>query len=62
MVSAFAMAKGTISASRTLHYDLLERILRSPMEFFDTTPLGRIVNRFSKDIDTVDATIPQSIR
>ena len=56
------MAKGTVIASRTLHNSLLERILRSPMSFFDTTPLGRIVNRFSKDIDTIDSTIPHTIR
>ncbi|VDI57681.1 ATP-binding cassette, subfamily C (CFTR/MRP), member 1 [Mytilus galloprovincialis] len=45
---------GLIKATRKLHKDLLRNILRSPMSFFDTTPVGRIVNRFSKDIETID--------
>uniref|UniRef100_A0A8D0HEU4 Uncharacterized protein n=1 Tax=Sphenodon punctatus TaxID=8508 RepID=A0A8D0HEU4_SPHPU len=51
-----------VRASRILHQQLLSNILRVPMGFFDTTPTGRIVNRFAKDIFTVDETIPMSFR
>ena len=37
-------------------------MVRAPLVFFDTTPSGRILNRFSKDIDMVDNTIPYSIK
>ena len=56
---ALAVAFGSMLASRNLHTGLLSRVMRCPMSFFDTTPLGRIVNRFSKDIDIVDSNIPQ---
>jgi ABC-type multidrug transport system fused ATPase/permease subunit len=41
---------------------MLEHILTSTMAFFDTTPVGRIINRFSKDIDEVDLMIPTHIK
>ena len=49
---------GAIRSSYTLHNNLLQNLLRAPMSFFDTTPNGRIVNRFSKDMDDVDAVVP----
>ncbi|NWS71615.1 MRP2 protein, partial [Crotophaga sulcirostris] len=55
-------AQGSVRASRVMHQQLLSNILRVPMSFFDTTPTGRIVNRFAKDIFTIDETIPMSFR
>ncbi|XP_048464738.1 canalicular multispecific organic anion transporter 1 isoform X1 [Rhincodon typus] len=62
LLGAFLMTGGNIAASRDLHSRLLQNILHVPMLFFDTTPTGRIVNRFSKDIYTIDEIIPMSFR
>uniref|UniRef100_A0A3Q1B0Y1 ATP-binding cassette sub-family C member 5 n=1 Tax=Amphiprion ocellaris TaxID=80972 RepID=A0A3Q1B0Y1_AMPOC len=53
-----AFVKGTLRASSKLHDELFHKILRCPMKFFDTTPSGRILNRFSKDMDEVDTRLP----
>jgi ABC-type multidrug transport system fused ATPase/permease subunit len=44
----------SIRASTVMHKDMLERVLRTPMSFFHANPVGRITNRFSKDIADVD--------
>lgn len=49
-------------ASVTLHRDAIKRVMFAPQTFFDTTPLGRIMNRFAKDIDTVDNTLGDAMR
>ena len=48
MIATVVISVGTLNAASVLHGTMLSRILRSPMAFFDTTPLGRILNRFSK--------------
>ncbi|XP_059614039.1 multidrug resistance-associated protein 1-like [Phlebotomus argentipes] len=60
--STIALAIGCLKAAKTLHHKLLSHTLRLPMSFFDTTPLGRIMNRFSKDVDIADNILPMSIR
>jgi ABC-type multidrug transport system fused ATPase/permease subunit len=45
---SFVGAAGAVKASRSLHETMLSRVVYSPMAFFDATPLGRIVNRFTK--------------
>uniref|UniRef100_A0A8C8R4R5 Canalicular multispecific organic anion transporter 1 n=1 Tax=Pelusios castaneus TaxID=367368 RepID=A0A8C8R4R5_9SAUR len=62
LAGSLLAARGAVRASQVLHRQLLSNILRVPMSFFDTTPTGRIINRFAKDIFTVDETIPMSFR
>ncbi|KAI8979837.1 hypothetical protein BDF20DRAFT_871958 [Mycotypha africana] len=45
---------GSIRGARILFSSLLNSIIHAPMRFFDTTPVGRILNRFGKDVSTID--------
>ena len=45
---------GSLRASQKLHNKLLEAVTRAKLQFFDTTPLGQLMNRFSKDIEAID--------
>ncbi|KAF8993579.1 Multidrug resistance-associated protein 1, partial [Haplosporangium bisporale] len=48
-----------IQGSKVLFNRLINRIFRLPMSFFDTTPMGRIINRFSSDMDSIDEQLPE---
>lgn len=62
-ISTLVLYVGALSAARYLHNDLLHKVVRAPIPtFFDVTPLGRIINRFSHDVDAVDNDLPATLR
>ncbi|KAF9585632.1 hypothetical protein BGW38_001455 [Lunasporangiospora selenospora] len=57
VVQTIIVFYGSLRAARILYKKLLISVVRAPLRFFDTTPVGRIMNRFSKDFETVDGSI-----
>lgn len=61
---AFALARAflfyhvSLMSSEELHDKMALAILKAPVLFFDTNPVGRILNRFSKDVGTMDEVLP----
>lgn len=61
-IRVFMIFMSGLRASRLLYVNLLEVILKAPMAFFDTTPVGRIVNRFAKDMYNIDEKLVATMR
>lgn len=57
----FAFFQMCLLASRNLHDRLFRGITRAWMSFFNVNPSGRILNRFSKDIDNIDTILPVAL-
>ncbi|XP_065487768.1 multidrug resistance-associated protein 1-like isoform X2 [Caloenas nicobarica] len=51
---AYVLTRGSLSASRALHHQLLDNVLHLPLQHFETNPVGQIINRFTKDLFIVD--------
>ena len=51
----------SVQASRKLHERMLDAVLKTRISFFETTPQGRVVNRFSNDMMTIDEQLAQSL-
>ncbi|XP_078487497.1 multidrug resistance-associated protein 1-like isoform X1 [Ciona intestinalis] len=54
VVESIILYVGALGASRVLHETMLHHLLLAPVRFFDQTPIGRIINRCSKDVDVMD--------
>ncbi|KAF9262693.1 multidrug resistance-associated ABC transporter [Marasmius fiardii PR-910] len=60
-VVSYIVAILGVNASYSMFTKALRSVLRSPVSFFDTTPMGRILSRLSKDQDTLDTALPMNL-
>ena len=61
IVKILATQLAGLRAARAIHTTLLTRVLHAPSSFFDVTPLGRVINRFTTDIDAVDRSMANTV-
>ncbi|OXB55124.1 hypothetical protein ASZ78_011846, partial [Callipepla squamata] len=61
LVTSIAVEWTGLKVTKKLHASLLNKIILAPMRFFETTPLGSILNRFSADCNTIDQHIPATL-
>ncbi|KAM9328000.1 ATP-binding cassette sub-family C member 4 isoform 2-T2 [Pholidichthys leucotaenia] len=54
----FALFTVLVKSAQSLHNSMFSAILKTPVRFFDVNPIGRVLNRFSKDIGQLDSNLP----
>ncbi|KAJ4703009.1 ABC transporter C family member 2-like [Melia azedarach] len=57
LVNSYWLIVSSLRAAKRLHDSMLDSILRAPMLFFHTNPIGRVINRFSRDIGDIDRNV-----
>ncbi|CAN1249285.1 ABC transporter C family member 2 [Linum perenne] len=55
--NSYWLITSSLRAAKRLHDTMLENLLRAPMLFFHTNPLGRVINRFAKDLGEIDRNV-----
>ncbi|ONH69219.1 Oligomycin resistance ATP-dependent permease YOR1 [Cyberlindnera fabianii] len=63
-MGAFFFALGYLVArsSMVINLKALHSVLHTPMSFLDSTPIGRVLNRFTKDVNTVDNEVTENVK
>ena len=59
--SQLTLSNGAVNAATSLHEGLLNAVMKAPMSWFETTPSGRTLSRFSKDVDEADNLLRQAL-
>nr|XP_027190431.1 ABC transporter C family member 12-like isoform X3 [Cicer arietinum] len=57
LANSYWLIISSLRAAKRLHDAMLDKILRTPMVFFQTNPVGRIINRFAKDTGDIDTNV-----
>ncbi|KAI1505389.1 P-loop containing nucleoside triphosphate hydrolase protein [Biscogniauxia marginata] len=57
-----AYESGGWYAARTLHTTFMKAVMSVPLSWYKTTPVGRIVNRFSRDMNSIDTSLAGMLR
>jgi ABC-type multidrug transport system fused ATPase/permease subunit len=62
ILAELAYENGGWYAARTLHRSVMEAVLSVPLSWYKKTPVGRVVNRFSQDIGSIDTRLASMVR
>ena len=61
VISALSISGIFLLQAKRLHSSMIIKLVRAPLHFFDESPVGRIVNRFSKDLGVADMLMPVTV-
>lgn len=60
-IRSITFCRVCIKASQNLHDNMFHGLISTTMRFFDENPVGRIMNRFTKDLGSVDEILPRTL-
>ena len=60
IIRSATVMNALITSSMNLHNLMLSAVVKAPVLFFDTNPVGRVLNRFSRDINIMEELLPEA--